>query len=857
MGEVYKYGKTARIFESKSFNLNHYRVKRFVIFSFILTCPLTSVFSQGLKFKGSDYLINERTSYDVFSDYAPVFAEKLIISFDIMFSETSNVGCILRIKNNTNNTTFNLSYNGAEENAIFKFNEEGKSSLVTGVFSFDEIENYKWHNIVIAFDMKTDSLCLTIDEKRFVSGNVLLPDTWTPSVLFGKSEHIIDVPSFSIKNLEINDDKTFFRFLLNENHGGDVRDFSGKIIGNVTEPVWLINDAYFWKFRDSFQMKTVAGSNFDAKNQEILYFNADSIVHFNVLTNNTRKSDYHNKFPMKLRLGTSFIDELNSKIYAYEVYGANGDVSISSLNFDDNKWDAVSNQELPTQLHHHVGYFDAKNNRYILFGGFGNWRYSNTFFAFDLTTNQWDTLTFAGDKITPRYFVSIGNVSDANKLYIFGGMGNESGDQTVGRIYYYDFYEVDLDSMRITKLWEIPWDNENVVPVKGLIISNDTCFYTLCYPEHFTNSYLKLYRFSMLNGDYEILGDSIPIRSEKINTNANLYYNDKFSELYTTIQEFDDSDTGSEIKIYSLAFPPISLQELKKEKHSKANLNLTFLLLTSIIIILLLLLYVFRRRIFSKIESEEITPKHDDTVVYPLNMDKPNAIYLFGDFAVFDRQQREISYMFSAKLKQAFFIIFQHSLDNGITSQNLSELLWSDKPENKIKNLRGVTLNHLRKTLGDLEGIQLIHEKGYYKIVTTGECYCDLTRCFEIISDNIIESEDNLKELIQILSKGKFLKSEDSSILDAFKESVEYKLEPVLLLEMEKSFAAQNYSITILLGEIIFNFDPVNEKAISFLIRSMLKLKMNDEAKRRYTVFSVEYKKMMGEEYPTSFVEIG
>ncbi len=75
---------------------------------------------------------------------------------------------------------------------------------------------------------------------------------------------------------------------------------------------------------------------------------------------------------------------------------------------------------------------------------------------------------------------------------------------------------------------------------EGMVINDKSFFYTLCYPEHFTESFLKLYRFSLQDGDYTILGDSIPIYSDKINTNANLYYDEDLNTLYAVVHEFED-----------------------------------------------------------------------------------------------------------------------------------------------------------------------------------------------------------------------------------------------------------------------------------------------------------------------------
>jgi len=85
---------------------------------------------------------------------------------------------------------------------------------------------------------------------------------------------------------------------------------------------------------------------------------------------------------------------------------------------------------------------------------------------------------------------------------------------------------------------------------------------------------------------------------------------------------------------------------------------------------------------------------------------------------------------------------------------------------------------------------------------------------------------------------------------DSFKEEIEKKLEPVLLVEMEKSFTAELYQTTIALAEAIANIDPLNDAALTFQIKAMQRLKMNDEARIRYQAFVIEYKKVMGNDYP-------
>lgn len=70
------------------------------------------------------------------------------------------------------------------------------------------------------------------------------------------------------------------------------------------------------------------------------------------------------------------------------------------------------------------------------------------------------------------------------------------------------------------------------------------------------DAHLRLYRLSVADGTYEALGDSIPMVSEEIATNANLYYNARLHEFYCVIQEFRKYG-DNEPRIYALSAPPV------------------------------------------------------------------------------------------------------------------------------------------------------------------------------------------------------------------------------------------------------------------------------------------------------------
>ncbi|MBN2484386.1 MAG: DNA-binding transcriptional activator, partial [Bacteroidales bacterium] len=803
----------------------------------------------GLKFNGNEQPIDKRTSYNVLGNKTVTFSDSLQVGFDISLYPETQIGYIFRIKNKESNKIYNLFFDGQGDVLKFKFNEEGENNLISAIIDKNELTDMQWFKMDITFNLLQDSIILKIHKNIYKTGNLGLPKTFSPVILFGKSDYLIDVPSFAIKNLSVGSNEKFF-FSLKENEGNTVYNVSGASIGEVVNPQWLINDAYHWRHRIALKSATVAGSNYNPHRKEVYYFNCDSVHVYNVRTGQTEVKVFDTKCPIDLVLGTNFIDFSGNRLYSYEIYYEytyNG-ATVASLDLDNYNWQVENFSQLPTQLHHHSSFFDSARGQYTIFGGFGSMHYSNSFISYNLKQKEWKAREdFSGDFISPRYFSSAGYLKKTNSLYIFGGMGNESGEQIVGRKYYYDLYKVDLNSGTIKLLWKIPWKNDNIVPVRGMIILNDSCFYTLCYPEHFSDSYLRLYCFSLKDGSFEILGDSIPIYSDRITTNANLYYDSTLNSLFALVQEFDD-DVASGLKIYSLAFPPITAEKLSTYSKHFSVKNLVFLAPILILLVIAVLYYFLKKQNSRLRYSAQPAPLLSNPIHNEYFVKKANAVFLFGEFTIYDRNSRDITYLFSAKLKQTFCLIMQHSEEDGITSHRLSNILWSDKPAEKVKNIRGVTINHLRKVLTELKGIELVYEKGCFKFVQFPEFYCDYTRCLQLITSKT-SADNNLKELINILNRGKFLKHCDDALFDSFKETLEQKLEPILMLELEKSFTAELYPLTIDIANTLFNIDPLSDKALAYQIKALQKLKMNDEAKLRFQAYALDYKKIIGSEY--------
>ena len=825
----------------------------YLFFTFFLFHP-QGILAEGLRFSGNGYPIDKRTSYNVFSEHPVTFSGYYEINFDLSLYLTSDIGNIVRIKAENNHRIFNLFYDGHGTDHLFLLNEEGRSNLISITLDKSNYPARQWLTVHIGFDLKDKTITLSVENQTYKADSISLPDKITPTIVFGKSDHIIDVPPFAIRNLSVGNSGKY-TFKLDEYQGDIVYDTKVKKIGSVSNPDWLINDSYHWKPEAKFNSSTVSGSNYHSGKKELYYFNRDSILIYNLRTKGSEAIAFNEPCPVDMRLGTNFIDRENDRLYCYEVYydSTYQGPTVASLDLHTFEWRIESYDKLPTQLHHHASYFDTSTRQYIIFGGFGNMLFSNQFYRYDLNTKKWNI--FAVDnkgRISPRYFTSLGLHEQSHQLYLFGGTGNLSGDQLLGREYFYDLFRLDLSSKEITRAWKIPWNQENGVPVRNMIINDRPYFYTLFYPEHFTESYLKLYRFSLKDGNYTILGDSIPIYSDKINTHANLYYDYDLNTLYAVVHQFRD-DIQSDLQIYSLAFPPITEKELANHpptaKRSDGRAGYITIGIVILGVAILLLLRSRNKQKESPVPDIDNTlhkfADKQDTQTQP----QANTIFLFGEFTVCNRDKRDVTYMFSKKLKEAFCLLLQYSQEKeGITSPHLSRLLWPEKPVGEVKNIRNVTLNRLRKILEELDGIELLYEKGMFTLTQNDPIYCDYTRCMQILSSNQWESEH--QELIEIVTRGKFLENEEKAFYDSFKEKTEKQIEPLIIRALVGTYEKEDWETTIHLAEAAFHIDPMNETALNCMIMAMQKLGMHEGAKIKYLSFLIEYKKVMGKEYP-------
>ena len=404
-----------------------------IVLPFLLCFHVLNARAQGLLFKSNDSLLTQRTSLSVFGSDAPVFHDHFFVNFDLSLWDNSNLGYVFDLSDKDN--SYSLSYLYTNNAGSLNFNIDCKSNKIKIPLPDSLLKKKKWIKVKIDFDLKGDKVIIQIDSLTWYADKLGFKDRMPASLVFGKNQYYTEVPNMAIKDLEVGNGRKGYSFPLNEWGGNSIHDSNGDVTGFVENPVWMINESYFWKpvYWQSF--KDVAGLNFHTRDQRLFIFTKDSLITYDPASRYTFRRAYGNKLPVPMVLGKSIFNARENKCTIYELFDIPGGMpSVASLNMDPNnlKWTTIGRTGLPHQLHHHNIFYDPGQDKFCLFGGYGSYSYHNAFLQYNDTLDKWENVVFKGDTITPRFFAAVGPSDKKEELFLFGGYGNESGNQVVG-----------------------------------------------------------------------------------------------------------------------------------------------------------------------------------------------------------------------------------------------------------------------------------------------------------------------------------------------------------------------------------------------------------------------------------------
>ncbi|MDR0573542.1 MAG: hypothetical protein LBG96_05845 [Tannerella sp.] len=788
----------------------------------------------------------------VFDENLQKFENNFSISFDLSIWDVRQFGYILRIINSKNQEVDFVFVNfRGEKDLYLDFHSPITHKSIQIPVKKEELAERKWLPVQISFDLKNDQASVFVNKSKYECNSIGLSNPSRLKFVYGLYGLNLDVPRIAVKNIRITEDgKLKFTFPLNESTGEDVHDSNGTRLGHVKNAEWMINRHYYWEKKTTFSVDASTGVTYDEAENRVLIVNHDTIINY-YLNYNRKENFVINKFPFRVSSGGAIYDEKSKKIYLYNL-GLHNYKSLSMCIVNMKNHSAVyGNPAMENELHHHNIFLAGEQRTPYIFGGYGRHSYSDKIYSYNNKTDCWEKISFSGDSIIPRFFSAVGSGTDSSDMLIMGGIGNESGRLEHGGKYLYDLYSLDVKLKRIKKLWELNDVPVGFVPCSNLVLNeNKTYFYTLCYPHHEADAFMQLYRFSIADGSYEIMSDSIALKSGNINTAVYLFYNKRVREFYSVIREYTNQH-NSEVRIYSLSAPPVRRSDLNSDRQNFAlSIPTGFLA-----IIIIILLFRFRKKIFQK---QNALPRRDiieQKERFRTSVtQKTNAIYVLGDFLVYDKKGTDISYRFSGKLKALFALILFHSRESsGISTEILTSDLWPDKDAVNAKNNRGVTINRLRGVLSDLDGISLVFHNSKWIFFFNDSFYCDFIESEAIIerlgNDKTANHDHEMDLLLNVLKRGALFCGIQEFWIDTFKQEYENKVEKLLWNYILNLYEHKKYAQLIRFSDLYFIIDPLNEDIMNLCMKAFKKLGKTKQAMILYNKFVLKYKDSMGE-YP-------
>ena len=517
-----------------------------------------------------------------------------------------------------------------------------------------------------------------------------------------------------------------------------------------------------------------------------------------------------------------------------------------------NEWSNEHTQRITPQFWHHSKYFNAKDSCLITIGGYGYHKYKSDVMRYSLKNKDWKQHDISSD-ITPRYLGSSGPVGSDELLY-FGGYGSKTGNQEEFPHNFYDLYKVNIKTLEIKKLWEMTAPKQHFTNSNSLVVNKEkNTFYSLAYSNTRYATSLKLMEYSIDKPYSFVVGDTIPYKFKDIESYCDLYYSPNTSALLAVTSV--SKNNSSEINIYSIAYPPLQAADVV-QLEEKAQ---TWQWILLIIPVLLIPAFYFAKKQKDKRDSVKknvnayLSYEYKDSQVEL----KPSSINMLGYFQIIDKDGVNITGNFTATTSQFLVLIILYTVKNGqgISTQELTEILWPDKDTDSARNNRNVYMSKLRLLIKNVGDIELVNKNSYWSASIGNDVFCDYKNVMSLMSQLKHKdiSPDLVNEFVNIASRGVLLPNLQEEWIDVFKGEYTNSVIENLSSLLKRKEISDDPVLVLRISDAIMKHDCIDEDTAKLKVSTLFNLGKKSQAKHCYDKFVEDYKSFMGVDYKDSF----
>ena len=842
-------------------------VRLLLLISTLSYAMMAHAMEYGLRFSSYDVPINERTTLFL-GEYS--YTDRLAVEFDMSFYDRDMYGQICMIGLG-NGSTVNLlsSAQGRKFYPTLVVNDS--IHTIPADFNLDRTQSYRMR---LTLDKAKSLIELSVDDTHY-SFPAYLGKENTASVTFGgEPQSYNSAPPVDVRDIRVYaDGRNTAWWELREHEGDSISDKISGMRGTANNPTWLHDAHSRWTLLYSCTTSKTVQSAYNPATDDFYIVTPDTITIWNATTADTTAIAVGNDGRMMKLSNYLIYNPVDNTLLSYDL----SDGATSSFDFSTRTWSYGANDRNFSAAHGNHSVLINDNKAYV-FGGYGFHSYHNDLFEIDFTT---DSIRSVNLNPAPAPRTSASSGSAGGKLYIFGGIGNESGRQELPLETYYDLWEYNLDTFSGKRLWSVdkPYKEDFICSSQMYYVERDSAFY---FAATLTGG--TLIRMSPTTRKFERMSEPLCTNMHYRDCVFELYRSDTGGNFYLVIDK-RYNNLSHELAIYCITYPFVpyagSIGAVKPEKTENPQKHTLFPIIIGAIAVVIvaggiIIVGLKQRRcgIRPTVDNEEgsSSSKIPTCDLPESNGDQPTTtddtgksggqIRLLGNFLVIDANGNDITSQFTPRVRDllAILILWSDKDSKGIPQQKLDEEIWRDKGEKSAKTNRNVYIHKLRTLLESVGNVQITYDKGYYRLIpgNVGVDYLTVSEAVMGAEKSNAETTVAERAIVRKLGAGSLLSGCNSPWADPFKAEFSNRAQTLLirLLQQEQMKASPDEEYLYQIADTLSIHDPLSEEALAVKCRILYIRKKNSLSKTIYDAFSKEYLASFGTPYPHTFQQL-
>ena len=632
----------------------------------------------------------------------------------------------------------------------------------------------------------------------------------------------------------------------------------------ASSALWLLDSHTIWQPAFNWTTQKELQYTFSHATDQLYVIDDDSLVVWNMATGQTTTHAIRGGYRAMRWSKYLYVNDRDHTLYSYNL--ARGMVT----RLDTTTWtwqnpDYIKDE--PAYLNH--AQMSIGGDTAYAFGGYGFYRYNNKLFRIVTGSNAQVEVMDYKPLIAPRTHMAGTQVGQ--KLYLFGGMGNEQGKQELPQVDYADLWEIDLPTMKARKLWETQSEKRLVLTSQMVYDDTEKCFYA-------ATSMKKTARIYLNEPKIEWVGDTIPMILDYTLLNYGLFKSEHLQRMLLVVDR-RMSNAEHFLETYTIELPILSAEHLDQQPDGKAAGWLWWLLGGAALILIGVSGWRWRVAQLRRSANATLQPAHHEPTAAapatsPLASPSPESepetprfydngkaeIRMLGEFMVFDKAGQDITSKFTRRSRDLLMMLLLNgvSKNKGVEIRRLDEELWPEMKDDAARNNRNVYMRKLRVLLEEVGSIDITNDKINYKTAIGRDVLFDYKEACRLMSHmEQGETDDELTaRTLELLLRGPLLPGMSVEWLDDLKSDYSNRALSLLHRLAQQALAKGNDTLAYRIADAIMAHDPFSEEALAMQCQILCRRKTMGIAKNIYDKFCKTYEQALGEPYARSFAEV-